>query len=221
MTVGMPSFFPYGPYAILLSWPGEINHEMLVRIKTVDTLIQTSDLKGITGITPAYNSILLNITPSLFDIELFRLLFQAWQSRELVDSNQGVTHEISVSYDIQHGLDLEAFAKVKKMSVHEVITLHTSPTYDVHFIGFLPGFLYLGGLHPDLHMKRRSTPRTHVPRGSVAIGGGQTGIYPASSPGGWHILGHTSHELFNLRSDPPVKMNIGDKVRFIPNHQVA
>ena len=82
-------------------------------------------------------------------------------------------------------------------------------------ITFQPGFPYLGGLPESLHTPRRAVPRTLVPAGSVGIGGAQTGIYPFSSPGGWQLIGHTKHALFDKNQAQPTLLQAGDTVKFV------
>src|SRR5690606_34164708 len=91
---------------------------------------------------------------------------------------------------------------------------HSRGTYQVHAVGFLPGFPYLAGLPERLHVPRRASPRLQVERGSVGIGGAQTGIYPLASPGGWQLIGRTPLVLFEARADPPAWLQPGDHVRF-------
>ena len=98
----------------------------------------------------------------------------------------------------------------------EVIHRHSAVTYRVHFLGFTPGFPYLGGLDPALVTPRRATPRLRVPSGSVAIGGAQTGVYPQAAPGGWHIIGRTPLSLFDAGRDPVCLLRAGDSLRFVP-----
>jgi len=102
------------------------------------------------------------------------------------------------------------------LSRAEVIRRHTDPTYDVHFLGFVPGFAYLGPLDPALVLPRRAAPRRRVPAGTVAIAGAQTGVYPLETPGGWHLIGHTDAVLFDPARDPPNLLAAGDRVRFSP-----
>lgn len=97
-----------------------------------------------------------------------------------------------------------------------MIRLHANANYVVQMLGFSPGFPYLAGLPSQLHTPRRASPRIQVPAGSVAIGGGQTGIYSCTSPGGWHIIGRTPVQLFNLQRDSPCLLQTGDAIRFVP-----
>jgi len=123
----------------------------------------------------------------------------------------GRLHRIPVVYD---GPDLYAVALQLGLSTHQVIELHGRPIYRVFLVGFVPGWAYLGPLPDELALPRRPVPRTQVPAGSVAIAGHQTGIYPLVSPGGWHLIGHTSVKLFLPDSDPPSLFRGGDRVKF-------
>jgi inhibitor of KinA len=123
----------------------------------------------------------------------------------------GRLHRIPVVYD---GPDLEAVAGAVGLSAQEVIEIHQRPIYRAFFIGFVPGWAYLGPLPEELVLPRRATPRTQVPAGSVAITGQQTGIYPLPSPGGWHLIGRTTVRLFLPDSDPPSLFRAGDRVKF-------
>lgn len=123
--------------------------------------------------------------------------------------------EIPVRYGGDHGPDLEAVAAQLGLSPAEVVGLHSERPLPVLMIGFAPGYAYLGGLPPALHLPRRATPRSAVPAGSVAIAAGMTGIYPARLPGGWHLIGQTSITLFDPANDPPALLRSGDSVRFM------
>ena len=127
----------------------------------------------------------------------------------------GRTVEIPVRYGGDVGPDLSDVARHGGLSPDEVIHLHTHAIYRVFCLGFQPGFAYLGGLDPRLHTPRRDTPRLDIPAGSVAIGGSQTGIYPLSTPGGWHIIGSTSVRLFDPMATPAALLQPGDTVRFV------
>lgn len=132
----------------------------------------------------------------------------------------GILREIPVRYD---GPDLEAVAEACGLTVAELVEIHSKPTYTVHMMGFAPGFPYLNGLNPRLHLARRSSPRNHIQPGAVAIGGPHAGIYSVASPGGWHLLGQTELPLFKPEAaqqrNPDVTaiftLKPGDRVRFL------
>ena len=123
---------------------------------------------------------------------------------------------IPVCYEDQFSLDLTTVARKVGMTEDAIVTLHSKTIYDVFFIGFLPGFLYLGGLDKRLHLSRLSTPRTEVQKGAVGIGGQQTGVYPNDSPGGWHIIGSSPINFFNPYVDPPCFAEPLDQIQFVP-----
>lgn len=122
--------------------------------------------------------------------------------------------EIPVCYEGDLAPDLAEVAVHTGLASETVISLHTDATYTVRMIGFLPGFPYLAGLDVRLATPRRAEPRTRVPAGSVGIGGGQTGVYPLASPGGWRLIGRTPLRLFDPRRDPAALLAVGDTLRF-------
>jgi KipI family sensor histidine kinase inhibitor len=153
-------------------------------------------------------------SPCPFDALLDRVLALWHEGAAAVPSARVVT--IPVRYGGAAGPDLEDVARDCGLRPAEVIALHSQTHYAVYCLGFQPGFAYLGGLDSRLHTPRRATPRLAIPAGSVAIGGSQTGIYPLSTPGGWHVIGHTPLRLFDPSSAPGVLLQPGDTVRFVP-----
>ena len=121
---------------------------------------------------------------------------------------------IPVCYDLEFGIDLTSLARTKKCTIQGIVDLHSQALYIVDFLGFLPGFPYLSGLNQLLHTPRLTKPRAVVKKGSVAIGGKQTGVYPIDSPGGWHIIGRTPISFFNPKNLPPIFIRPQDKLRF-------
>lgn len=130
-----------------------------------------------------------------------------------VASGTSHRHTIPVTYD---GPDLDFVATSTKLTRDQVIEIHSSTTYTVDLLGFVPGFAYLSELDPRLVLPRREQPRPRVPAGSVAIAAGLTGIYPFETPGGWHILGKTEIVMFDPRRAEPSLFKPGDTVKFEP-----
>jgi inhibitor of KinA len=122
---------------------------------------------------------------------------------------------VPICYGGRFGPDLEPVSRTKGISTEELIHLHCSSAYRVYMVGFLPGFAYLGKVDPRLDMPRKAIP-VPVPAGSVGIVGGQSGIYPLNSPGGWHILGRTPLKLFDPLGEIPIRLRTGDLVQFLP-----
>ena len=123
---------------------------------------------------------------------------------------------LPVCYGGALGPDLEEVARLTGRSVEAVVGLHAAPVYRIHLLGFTPGFPYLGGLDPALTVPRLEMPRSRIPPGSVAIGGGQTGVYPIESPGGWRLVGRTPLKLFDPLRPHPFLLAAGDGLRFVP-----
>lgn len=135
---------------------------------------------------------------------------------DAVEPVAGALHEIVVAYGGADGPDLHAQARQAGLDEAAYVRLHSEPEYTVAFLGFQPGFPYLRGLPALLHTRRRPSPRARVAAGSVAVGGAYAGIYPASGPGGWHVIGRAAAVLFDPRREPPALMRAGDRVRFVP-----
>ncbi len=169
----------------------------------------------IRNLHPGYASLLIDFDPlQLTHAHLtaaLRALMDVAPARKEAPAR---TITIPVCYDAEFGPDLADVAAHNHISPEEVVQLHTSATYLVYFLGFSPGFAYLGGLAEALRTPRLATPRSRVPAGTVAIAGDQTGVYPIDSPGGWRLIGRTPVPMFDALSDPPTKLQPGDLVMF-------
>lgn len=205
----------YSERSILVEWPAVIDENILKDILRFKNLIQNKYIKQEVELVSAYGSILIiyNYTIDFINDAFLDLkaLYKIEDSTYLIESK---TFQIPVCYDVDFGIDLDAFSIEKNLSKPEIIRLHSQAIYTVYFIGFLPGFLYLGGLDSRLHLYRKTTPNLNVKKGLIAIGGEQTGIYPQDSPGGWHIIGNSPIEFFNPKHHPPCFIKAGDKVKF-------
>ena len=124
-------------------------------------------------------------------------------SRPLDDrySNDSDVIKISVCYAPEFGLDLQSIGEATGLSVEQIIELHCSRDYRVLATGFVPGFGYLGETDPRIQLPRRDSPRTRIPRGSVAIAENQTVIYPRETPGGWNIIGRMPGSIISVTRD--------------------
>ena len=168
-------------------------------------------------IVPSYNSVSIFVDISFYSSHNSLLtFFEDWISKtpffeSTSTFDNGLVKEIPVKYE---GEDLLYVSYYCQISIDEVIRLHSNSVYTVAMIGFLPGFPYLLGMDERLFVPRKNSPRLKVAKGSVGIGGFQTGIYPSESPGGWQIIGTTAIELFDL--EQLSYLSIGDKVKFKP-----
>ena len=164
-----------------------------------------------------------NITVTLRDpktlaLDAIERLQRWWEESEALEPDSRFI-EIPVTYGGEFGPDLAEVARHSGLSDKQVVELHASVDYVVWFIGFQPGFPYLGSLPEPLHTPRRAEPRLLVPAGSVGIGGSQTGVYPLSTPGGWQLIGRTSVALFDPKRQEPILLRAGDTVRFVPQKE--
>lgn len=187
-------------------------HQMIIALYHA---IKKSQIVGLRSITPAYSSITLVFDNNLLSFKyLKRELISIWTKLDVDHELPSRTFIIPVCYDIEFGLDLDKVADRTGLTIEQITTLHAESGYRVYMLGFLPGFLYLGGLPAELEIARKQTPRLSVPKGSVAIGGQQTGIYPSDSPGGWQIIGRTPISLFEPKTDFLIQP--GDFIQFQP-----
>jgi KipI family sensor histidine kinase inhibitor len=129
-----------------------------------------------------------------------------------IPNGRGRVIEIPTRYD---GPDLDETAERSKVTVEELIALHSGREYRAFFLGFLPGFAYCGVLDARIRAPRLVRPRERVPAGSVAVADGQTSVYPFDSPGGWRLIGRTDVAVFDSTREPPVLISPGDRVRFV------
>ena len=199
--------------AILLRWPDQIQEEILEDIIHYQSVIKSAYKDSVIHFTPAYASLLIRYYRAIHDSKEIEFLRSIYTDRDRTKTTPPKSWDIPVCYNNSSGPDQINFFN-KGISKELLIDLHTARTYRIYMIGFLPGFLYLGQLDERLHLPRKPTPSLHVPKGSVAIGGQQTGIYPNDSPGGWHIIGRTSIDIFDLTRDNPSVYSQGDYVRF-------
>lgn len=204
--------------AITITFDDKIALEIHQKIIQIYSHLKELQLPWIEDIVPAYSSITVFVSLEFYEQnnslkDYFELLMRSFESKNQISVSDN-NKEILIKVDYT-GEDLHYVAEYCNLTVNEVIGIHSGTEYTVAMLGFTPGFPYLLGLDERLIVPRRSTPRLKVPAGSVAIGGVQTGIYPKESPGGWHIIGSTSADLFDVSRNPPNLLNPGIKIRFI------
>ncbi|MEV6879639.1 allophanate hydrolase subunit 1 [Amycolatopsis sp. NPDC051128] len=165
---------------------------------------------GVVELVPAARTLLVRFDPTVTDVDRLGALLRQVSP---VDSRATEAREvvIPVVYD---GADLADVAADTGLTVAEVVARHSTGSYVSAFCGFAPGFAYLSGSDPVLHVSRRSSPRTRIPPGSVAIAGEYTAVYPSASPGGWRLLGRTDVPVWDVERDPPNLLPPGTRVRF-------
>jgi len=189
---------------VMLYFKQEISEIVLDEVQKV--YLSLKNIKGITNLTPSYCSILVQYDILIHNEKALKeIIIQRAVGLTSRDIKENKLIKIPTNY--HKSLDLERVAKHNKLSIEEVIELHTQTTYRVYAIGFMVGFAYLATVNPQIVTPRLESPRKKVPKGSVALANEQTAIYPQDSAGGWNIIGHTKFDDFHT-------FEIGDKVQF-------
>ena len=238
------SLYPLGDSAITLDVGNCIDELHNIRVQAIHDWLQAHRFPGIQDIIVAYSSVSVFYDPAVVRVGgvagaasqgsaasaadfVEALMMRAWaatadgRADQMTDSGSGFSAErrhsfrIPVCYEGSYAPDLEGVAVQLGLSTREIVELHCAGVYRVYMIGFLPGFPYLGTVDQRLQLPRKMRP-VPVQAGAVGIAGGQTGIYPLNSPGGWLIIGRTPLRLFDPDASPPVRLQTGDRVQFYP-----
>lgn len=211
------TYKPFGERALLIEWPQKIDAKMLENVLSFKESVKNHYIKEGVYINSAYNSLLISYKHTIENIyNEISILKELYLEQESKFKTKIKRWKIPVCYDALFGIDLGEISIQNNITKEAVIGLHSNTIYTVFFIGFLPGFLYLGGLDEKLHIPRKMSPRLKVEKGSVAIGGSQTGVYPSESPGGWNIIGNTPINFFDTSKSRPCFAKAGDEIQFIP-----
>jgi len=211
-----PHMHPAGDAAILIEWADEIDDEVNDRVHAFAQHLRAEHHPEIRDLVPAYSSLLVCYNSRRASFATMRdFLRAALQSPQAFAKAASRLIEIPTCYGGEFGPDLAFVAQHNRLTEAKVVHLHTGVVYRVYFIGFAPGFAYLGSVPEQIAAPRLATPRTRVPAGSIGIAGRQTGIYPIETPGGWQLIGRTTLRLFDPHRDPPTLLCPGDRVRFV------
>jgi KipI family sensor histidine kinase inhibitor len=212
-----------GDGAVLLTLGERVDRELAERAQAIAAAIDGARLAepAVGRAVPAHASVLVPFDPLAIGLEQVTALVASCAAAATAasspdDPEPRSSVEIAVRYGGDDGPDLDEVAAHHDLRPTGVVELHAGATYRVLFLGFAPGFAYLGGLPPDLVTPRRATPRARVPAGSVGIAGEQTGVYPLAMPGGWQLIGRTDARLWDAARPSPALLRPGDRVRFVP-----
>jgi KipI family sensor histidine kinase inhibitor len=215
-TYSPPRLLPSGDSAITVEFSRNIDDAANQRVLALDRVLADAPVAGVTETVPTYRSLLVHYDPLQVD---FGTLSEKLTSlaRLPVPSTTGTRRwRIPVVYGGEHGIDLEDVAKTLRTTADDIVARHIAGDYRVAMIGFTPGWSYLSGLDPSLHMPRRQNPRLLTPAGTISIGGVQAGVQCLAGPSGWHLLGRTAVRTYQLHRDPTFLLEPGDRVIFFP-----
>lgn len=206
----------FGAQTLLIEWPEVISPEIHAELLAYRKLVKLfSDKILETVIT--YQAIAVHLKPGYSPLALKEELENTISLSEVEPIKPTMLWELPVCYHPELAIDFDRILKDNDLTAEELIKKHSSVDYHIYFSGFLPGFIYLGGLDPSLHSPRLDKPRLRVPAGSIGIAGSQTGIYPSESPGGWNLIGRCPVPIFDpLNDDRPSPFRSGQLLRFVP-----
>jgi len=209
---------PAGDSAWLVELPERIDPEVNARAIEIARAVERSALPVI-DVVVGYRTVMVFVDPLADGAD------RAGQTLESIAASAaptadaaGAVVDVPVCYDEPYGPDLADVAAFGSCSEGEAIAMHLAREYRVFVVGFVPGFAYMASVDPRIAAPRRSTPRVKVPAGSVAVAAGQTGIYPAPTPGGWHLIGRCPVRPYDPDRTEPFLFRAGDRVRF---HRVS
>ncbi len=201
---------PFGEASLL------VELESADRAQALAQSLRAAPIEGIVGAVPGLSSLLVDLDPLAEATERAMTELEVRLDSAAAVPPTGRLRTIPVAYGGRDGPDLADVATLSGLSEDRVVALHAATELRVLFLGFAPGFAYLGDLPERLRVPRLATPRTRTPAGSVGIAGPLSGIYPADLPGGWRVIGRTSITLFDPHRGPPAFLAPGDSVRFEP-----
>lgn len=222
---------PIGEAALMVEFGKGIHPEINKKVKALADYLELQPLPGMLEYVSAYSSVTVFYNPAQVKqyyqqqsgshtAQAYEII-AGWLENVLSNLDYSAvtnprTVEIPVCYGGEYGPDLAFVAEHNKLSIEEVINIHSQGQYLVYMIGFAPGFPYLGGMSEKIFTPRRSSPRLEIPAGSVGIAGMQTGVYPITTPGGWQLIGRTPLALFCPQDEIPSLLRSGDIIKFKP-----
>lgn len=215
--------FPLGDSALTIDFGNKVDEQINTEVITRHHQLKEDTIPGIIELIPAYSSLtiyydlialrkIIPATQSAFEWLKEQIQKKLEQPVEIKEKEEKLIR-IPVCYENEFATDLQWLCEQKNLSRDELINIHTSTTYKIYMLGFLPGFAYMGEVEERIATPRKDQPVNMI-AGSVGIAGKQTGIYPLESPGGWQIIGRTPLKIFDAAKNPPVLFRAGDKVQF-------
>jgi inhibitor of KinA len=212
--------FPLGDQALTIELGDKIDPSINKKCVLLAKHLHQLNIKGVKDIVPAYTTVSVLYDPFMLPSSAYNFIkaeiekaINTCNWNELTNSRK---IKIPVCYHSSLASDIDELASSKNISAEEVVQLHSSQSYYVYVIGFLPGFAYMGTVDEKIAAPRKQQPHLNINAGSIGIAGFQTGIYPLNSPGGWNIIGQTPLKMFDVSKDQPCYLQQGDEVKFMP-----
>ena len=214
--------YALGDQALTIEWDTTINEMANQQVLYAFQFLQNHLIEGVTDLIPAYSSLTIVYNPLIIQKQAVGISAFEWLKKQLMDLLNAPTDDspsttpkvVPVCYDCSLAPDLAEAAAFAGMTIQELVAIHTSKSYKVYMLGFLPGFAYMASVDKAIQLPRKQNPRASVAPGSVGIAGPQTGIYPLDAPGGWQLIGRTPLKIFDLSLEQPCLFKPGDWVQF-------
>ena len=203
-----------GDTALTVELGDAVDPKINAQVLALDKALSEAKLAGIVETVPTYRSLQVHFDPDVLDADTLRRTVERLAADLDDRPPSGRLWTVPVAYGGEHGIDLENVAERTGLTTEQVIARHLGGDYRVYMIGFQPGFTYLGGLDPKLHLPRRETPRLKTPAGTISVGGIQAAVASIEAPSGWHLLGRTPVRAFDPARADPFLFRAGDRIRF-------
>ena len=208
---------PAGDRALVADFGNVISEDVNRKVNALKKVLLAEKVAGVREMIPTYRSLLVEYNPAVISMQALRARIEAVDIEgAAAETEKRRVLEIPCCYGGLYGEDLAGLAELTGLSEKEIIDIHAGTEYRVYMLGFLPGFVYLGGMDERIAAPRLNSPRVSIPAGSVGIGGSQTGVYPMASPGGWRLIGMTPVSFYDPKRENPVLCEAGDYIRFVP-----
>ncbi len=213
MEKAAPRFLASGEAALTVEFGQTIDPDINAQVRALDAALAAAAIPGIVETVPTYRSLLIHFDPRRISAVMLTDAIRALDIAPLPETT--AQHWlIPACYEAPYAEDLGEVAAALNRDPADIVALHAQADYRVYMYGFAPGYVFLGGLPPELAISRRAAPRPPVPRGSLLIAGGQALIGHDPMPTGWYHIGRTPVPMFDATRDPPCFIAIGDRVSF-------
>ena len=207
-------FYPAGDSALVAEFGQSIDERINEQVHHMAKWLQGSSVPGVVEVLPTFRSLMVFYDPLKIS---YKKLCKKLQTCPPLTENRAAAEKRILEVPCWYGgPDLDDMEELTGLPREQIIEIHSSVDYKIYMMGFLPGFVYLGGLDPRICAPRLPTPRTRIEPGSVGIGGNPTGVYPVASPGGWRILGYTPLKFYDPSGKDPILCKAGEYIRFVP-----
>ncbi len=208
---------PVGDRALSVEFENIVSREVNGRVNALAGRLEALDLPGMGELVPTYRALLIHFDPLRLDPEaLVRAVSAAAEDAGRAPAPGGTVVELPVLYEGEYAPDLEEVARAENKTPEEIARIHSGSEYYVYMLGFAPGHPYAARFENPFSVRRRSTPRTRVPAGSIGVQRDMSDVIPFEMPTGWNVIGATPVPVCDYRRSDPFLLKAGDWIRHVP-----